>query len=146
MPGFNLRGVPAVPKMCRGFNFQLNSRGFSQVLPEYLSREPISCLFIMAWKNEKKKKKKKKKKKPNQTKQQQKQTKKKKQQQQQQQKKKKKNSPTTHHKNTVLCLQIFPLPTPAPHPIFFHLEKLSTVVFWCARIYVQFYLMPKAPW
>ena len=74
MPGFNLRGVPAVPKMCRGFNFQLNSRGFSQVLPEYLSREPIFCLFIMAWKNEKKQKKTKKKK-TNKTKQQQKQKK-----------------------------------------------------------------------
>ena len=25
-----------------------------------------------------------------------------------------------------------------PHPIIFHLEQLSTVVFWCARIHVQF--------
>ena len=26
----------------------------------------------------------------------------------------------------------------APHPVFFHLEQLSAVLFWCARIRVQF--------
>ena len=37
-------------------------------------------------------------------------------------------------KNIVLCLQ----PRPPLPPDFFHLEKLSTIVFWCARIHVQF--------
>ena len=29
-----------------------------------------------------------------------------------------------------------PSKPPPPHPIFFHLEQLSAVVFWCARMYV----------
>ena len=43
----------------------------------------------------------------------------------------KKIRPATRHKNSAL-------PSKPPHPIFFHLEQLLAVVFWCARIHVQF--------
>ena len=70
---------------------------------------------------------------------------KKKTKKQQQQQKKQPRHPSQKYSDIVLCLQR-PCPPPAPAPappppIFFHLEKLSAVVFCCARIHVQFYLM-----